>query len=208
MENLDKVVLVLAQNVSKELVERCAKDAYVVGIDAGAKLLLDYGVPFQEAIGDFDSISPKTYESLRLSGVPIVNLPIEKDDTDTAFALKKFAKAKSIVILGGIQGKRPEHFLANAFLLLDHPNAFLVDDDSCLRLFLSGDHGLRKEGYRYFSLFPLGESKIKATGLRYSFPNAPLPAFSQLGVSNEFIGEAASFTLEGGPVLVLLSKGD
>ena len=122
-----EAVLIIGKNVT--LKEYDLKDAYVVGIDQGAILALEEGIALDAAIGDFDSIEKE--EEKRLSKQKnVFFLNREKDDTDTAAALKILPKeVRKITILGGIQGNRIDHFLANLLLMEQDERIGMVDDD-------------------------------------------------------------------------------
>ena len=84
----------------------------VVGIDRGAYLAFQNNIKLDYAVGDFDSISAQELEEL-YTYTNVVKLNPIKDDTDTLHALNMFKECDNLIILGGITGKRIDHFVAN-----------------------------------------------------------------------------------------------
>lgn len=201
-----ETILVLSQNVSPVLAKHVCFGNYVVGVDAGALYCLRNGIKMHEAIGDFDSISYSAYLELVASNVKMIKLPVEKDVTDTEFALQQFKG--EVLILGGLLGKRFEHGLANALLLKRYPKAVILDDYSKV-FYIKAPREIEvaKEEYRFLSVFPLGEIEIVGEGLQYPYPKK-MEAYSSLGVSNEFKGDKAKLKLTSGEALVVLTKDD
>ena len=207
MEQSVKVVLLLGQNVSPSLARLYCDDAYVVGVDAGAIYCLKHGIRLDEAVGDFDSISHSDFLHLMASGAKCIKLPIEKDVSDTEYALALFPK-REVLVLGGISGKRIEHALANFSLLKKYPNATFLDDNS--KVFYLRERQevtVEKENYRFLSVFPQSPLTLRAEGLYYPYPEV-MEVGGSLGVSNEFQGTSASLKAEKGSALIILSRDD
>ena len=85
---------------------------YVIAADRGYDSLMAYGVVPDLAVGDFDSLG---YQPDHPN---VIQLPVEKDDTDMVFALRKGLELgyRRVLLLGGVGG-RLEHTLANLQLL-------------------------------------------------------------------------------------------
>ena len=201
-----EAVLIIGKNVT--LKEYDLKDAYVVGIDQGAILALEEGIALDAAIGDFDSIEKE--EEKRLSKQKnVFFLNREKDDTDTAAALKILPKEVSkITILGGIQGKRIDHFLANLLLMEQDERIGMVDDDTMI--FIKNESFQVSKGkYHYLSLFALEEVvDLTLNGVAYPLTNYTLFPKDPLCISNEWKTDLADITFQSGKLLVFLSKVD
>ncbi|MBQ9457810.1 MAG: thiamine diphosphokinase [Bacilli bacterium] len=209
MAKQDFVVLVLGQDASPRLTKSLCVGAYVVGVDAGAFYCLENGIAMDEAIGDFDSVSPSGFTQLQESGTQITKLPVMKDDTDTEYAIKQFKTAKSILIVGGLQGKRIEHLYANLLLLSAYPSLSFVDNHSFVTIVEAGQKRVfPKKDYRFFSLFPLEDCLVQGQGLLYEYPTSVLKAGTRLGISNEFVAEEAVIELASGKALIICSEDD
>ena len=201
-----EAVLIIGKNVT--LKEYDLKDAYVVGIDQGAILALEEGIALDAAIGDFDSIEKE--EEKRLSKQKnVFFLNREKDDTDTAAALKILPKeVRKITILGGIQGNRIDHFLANLLLMEQDERIGMVDDDTMI--FIKNESFQVSKGkYHYLSLFALEEVvDLTLNGVAYPLTNYTLFPKDPLCISNEWKTDFADITFQSGKLLVILSKED
>lgn len=201
-----EAVLIIGKNVT--LKEYDLKDAYVVGIDQGAILALEEGIALDAAIGDFDSIEKE--EEKRLSKQKnVFFLNREKDDTDTAGALKILPKeVRKITILGGIQGNRIDHFLANLLLMEQDERIGMVDDDTMI--FIKNESFQVSKGkYHYLSLFALEEVvDLTLNGVAYPLTNYTLFPKDPLCISNEWKTDLADITFQSGKLLVILSKED
>ena len=207
MGKSERIVIVLGQNVSPALAHHECAHSYVVGVDAGALYCVKNHIHMDEAIGDFDSVSQSAFLTIISSGAKLTRLPIEKDVTDTEFALSKFPK-QEVLILGGIHGPRVEHALTNFFLLSHYPKAVFLDDFSKVFYLPSGKEiTIYKEGYRFLSVFPFGEVSLRQQGLHYDYPESMMSGTS-LGVSNEFEGKVATLESVLGDALIILTKDD
>ena len=99
----------------------------VVGIDKGAYIAYENNVKLDYAIGDFDSISADEFRKLK-DYCEVIKLNPIKDDTDTLYAIKMFKDFDKIILIGGISGRRIDHFYANLLLFYDYPNLVMIDD--------------------------------------------------------------------------------
>ena len=101
----------------------------IIAADAGMNYCIRDNIIPDVIIGDFDSLG-KIPES-----ESVITLPVEKDDTDTSFAVK-YAMSKGydkFVIFGATGGKRQDHTFANitllGFISKNNGIGFLVSDD-------------------------------------------------------------------------------
>lgn len=183
----------------------------VIALDGGLTFCVEKGIEPDSVIGDFDSLPEEKHSLLeQYPADRILRLPAEKDDTDMLAAIK-FAKEKGIrqfVIYGGMGG-RLSHTIANiqclvslkkegitGILIGESGNLFVLKNETCV--FDQNERG-------YVSVFAYSEnaSGITLKNLKYELQDAQLSASFPLGVSNEFIGEAAEITVEDGILLVI-----
>ena len=161
-------------------------------------------------IGDFDS-HPEPHLDTET-----IKLPVEKDDTDTVYALKEAIKRgyTDFIIVGAL-GRRFDHTLGNLAILLYLDSlglkGMIVDDYSEITV-ISAD---KKESdfaaaitddCKYFSLLCAGgDAKgITITGAKYSLEDADLTMEFPLGVSNEVLpGKTARVTLKEGRLFLI-----
>ncbi len=162
-------------------------------------------------VGDFDSYPDPRKGVSPLSGeLPeVIALPREKDDTDTAFAVKEGLRRgfEEFVLVGAI-GERFDHSLGNVQLLymLDRlgKKAVLLDDYSEIEVV--SDMATVSDEYPYFSLLCISEKAegVTITGAKYGLDDAGLDCDFPLGVSNEPLpGKTAEITVKKGRLLLV-----
>lgn len=179
---------------------------YVIGVDEGAYTALKNGVKLDVAIGDFDSIDQEKLELIR-QNTTVITLPDKKNDTDTGAALKLCKDASRIIILGGIQGKRIEHFIANLMLMETHSKVEMLDNNSHMYI-MDSSFSIKKTEYKFISFFALEDTIITLEGFSYPLTNYYLKNTDPLTISNEIKHDRGIVTIKGGRVLVIQSKAD
>jgi len=213
------VAVVAGGDLSGDLLPLVRGASSVTAVDSGAHFLKRHGVLPSLLIGDFDSCDPDVVEHFRRNGVKVLALPRDKDKTDTELALDLACEEgfEEAVVLGALGGQRPEHSIANVFLL-----------ETCARrgldvVLASGDTVVFALGGREFpsrhsrsfsgrkgdwvSLFPVTEEagEVVTSGLRFPLAGAVLKRGTTLGTSNEMTGEEAAVSLETGFLLVVVT---
>lgn len=197
-----KAFIVLG-NVSDKLIAATDfSNSLIVGVEDGCNKLMKLHHNFI-ALGDFDSVT--NFKKISNKSQKLVHLPREKDDTDTAYAVKYLINLgyNDITILGGINGFRCEHFIANVILLNNYPQLIMKDDNSYLMV-KENDFTLQNE-YQHVNFFALKDSIISIKGLKYELDNYLLKPFDPLTISNSFINEEAFISVQG-KVLVILTN--
>lgn len=186
------------------------KDCLIVGVDKGAYLAVKSKLQIDYAIGDFDSLNKKETEFVKKSVKNFVQLDPIKDVTDTFYAYKLLnGPANRIVILGGIQGLRIEHFLANINLLKLDKRVVIQDDYSYIsRYDAPATADFLTSDYRFFSFFALEKSHITLRGFKYNLDHYLLLENDTLCISNELSSESGTLFLEDGSCIVVQSKDD
>ena len=182
------------------------KGKYLIGVDEGAYIALKNGIELDVAIGDFDSIDAEKLSFIQSKTKTII-LSNKKNDTYTWAALKLCKDASRIIILGGIQGKRIEHFIANLMLMEKYPRVEMLDNNSHMYI-MDSSFSIRKTEYKFISFFALQDTIISLEGFAYPLNNYYLKNTDPLTISNELTTERGIITLKGGRVLVIQSKED
>jgi thiamine pyrophosphokinase len=190
----------------------------VVAADGGARHASALSLPVDHWVGDGDSLPAEDLAALRRSGTPIdlVNDDKDQSDTELAIAIAIDWGAESIVVLGGLGGRRLDHALANVSLLgapaLAGRESELLDADVRIRLGRApgpdgGPVSIRVGGRLadLVSLLPYGGDVLGVTtaGLRYPLRDEPLLLGSARGLSNVRDAADASFVLRSGSLLVV-----
>ncbi len=200
-----KVTVILGQNANINSYD--LKDHYLIGVDRGALFAIQNGIMLDLAIGDFDSVFNNDLVLVKKKSKEVITLNCQKDETDTAEALKKaFEISNDVTIIGGIFGKRIEHFIANINLLIKYPTLRIMDDNTCIYM-IDKTEVFFKDEYKYISFFPVIDSVITLEGFKYPLNHYDMKMFDSIGISNEVIDKAAIY-VESGKVLVIKSKND
>ncbi len=189
---------------------------YCIAVDGGLSYCPILGVEPDFIIGDFDSITEKEKEAIVLlkEQIPerIRELPIEKDDTDMLAALKHGLELgyRDFRIYAGTGG-RFDHTFANIQSLLFLKNhgatGYLVDGTGMILILQNESVSFRKEMEGYLSLFSMGkEAKgVSIQGMKYPLNHYTMTNDFPIGISNEFIGEEATISVEAGELVCMVS---
>lgn len=178
---------------------------YVIAADRGFDSLLAYGVMPDLAVGDFDSLGH------RPNHPNVIQLPAEKDDTDMVYALRKGLELgyRRFVLLGGVGG-RLEHTLGNLQLLdwlaAQGGHGFLAGEKTVATAIRDGGQITFPASMSgYLSVFcNSGTAEgVCLTGLKFPLEHDTLSSDFPIGVSNEFLGQPASVSVEKGSLLLL-----
>ena len=177
---------------------------FVIAADGGYQILLERGVTMDLVVGDFDSIG------FRPDHPNVVDLPVEKDDTDmmAAIRLGRERGFRSFCLYGGTGG-RGDHTLANlqSLLYLRRRGArgYMYDDDFLWTVMENESLTIQRTvEWGLFSAFSLGDRAegIDETGFQYPLENAVLTAEFPLGVSNHILEPEATIRVRRGALAV------
>ena len=191
-------------------------DDLCIAADGGLAYLMQIGRMPDLVLGDMDSLRDE--EMLRaLDGeVCVRRLPVEKDDTDMLAAIKEGLEAgyRQFEIYGALGG-RIDHTFANVQCLLYLQNrgarGIIVGDDAALMLVRDGSIAFEAEDAekgRRVSVFAYGGDAygVSECGLKYLLDHVTVKQEFPVGVSNEFMGEAARIEVESGMLLVCVEE--
>ena len=179
-----------------EYIKSCLNnDDLIIFCDSGLKHLEALQVKPGLIVGDFDS-----YDNPHLD-VETIELPCEKDDTDTVFAVKEAVKrGYNDFLLLGVIGGRFDHTLGNVSILLYLDSigkkGKIIDDHSEMEV-ISKHPVYIKDTYPFFSLLNIsgvakGITVENAKGAELSIENATS------GMTVPFHAGAAKYFLEKG----------
>ncbi len=204
-----KVYLIIGNNIDlKNYV--FSVDSIKVGIDKGSILALENGLDLDYAVGDFDSCSDAEISKIHAKVQRIIELNPIKDDTDTkhAYSLWKDEKDVSFVLLGGIQGRRIEHFYANLELVMQDKRVSVEDDDTLIKM-IDDEMILNDRSYKYISFFPIENGgRLTLKGFAYDLDNHLILKGEGLAISNELKKKEGYIKVNDGRFLMFLSKND
>lgn len=183
---------------------------YVIAADRGFDSLMAYGVDPDLVVGDFDSLGHAPNHP------NIIQLPVEKDDTDLVFALRKGLELgyRRFVLLGGVGG-RLEHTMGNLQLLdwltTQGAQGFLAGEKTAATALRNGALTFPPSMTGYLSVFcNSGTARgVTLSGLKYPLESYEMSGSFPIGVSNQFTGVPATVAVDDGCLLLLWEeKGD
>lgn len=189
------------------------KSSFIIGVDRGALVLIEQGICPHLSIGDFDSVTTSELEKIKESSLELIQLPSEKDETDTEVALNYLLNKKvSSINLYGVIGGRIDHTLANIRLLLQFAKKglalTLVDKGNYLTVLAPGNHEIQSPRLPYISFFALESTVTNLTlaNLKYSLINYQLKQDDIRCISNETISSSFSVSFDTGYLLMIYSQ--
>ena len=183
------------------------KSDCTVCADSGFDRAVNLGVRPHAVIGDMDSVERKLPGETEL-----IRLNCEKDDTDTEACINYLIEkgCKEITLLCALGGRK-DHELANIMLTVyaakkgvkltirsGDTEIFAVDGQSII-CGKTGD---------LLSLVPVfGDAEgVSLSGLKYPLENACLEAGKTVGISNEFVCDTATVSVEKGMLIAIKTK--
>lgn len=186
------------------------EDDFFIFCDGGLSHAGGLGIKPDVVVGDFDScdVNDLVWWKERSE---IVQLPREKDDTDTLFAVKlAVERGYCDFLLLGAMGGRFDHALGNISILLYlnglGKKALLIDDYSVMQI-VGKDPLYIEDTSSYFSVLTVAGdvSGVNIKNAKYPLENETLTCDFQLGISNEVLpGKVAEVSVASGRVLVVI----
>ena len=188
--------------------ERPAQGELVIAADAGYRHAKALGIKPSVLLGDFDSLGAPTAED----GVEILQVPAEKDVTDTQLALQVALErgATELVILGGLGG-RADHLLSNLAILESlwekHIRCVIDNGQNRIRFLRNDSIIIPRSHYKYLSLIAVDRvvKGVTVEGCKYPLKKAKLYRLHQYAVSNELTGNCAFIDIPKGGVYIIES---
>ena len=197
----------IALGLAKEI--PLLEDVLYIGADRGALVLAEKGIAMDLAIGDFDSVSRPEMERIEASSKKVIRLNPVKDDTDSEAALNQaLAIGCTRVYFCGALGKRIDHTLVNLALCMKHPGTVsILEPDQCIEAFGPGRYAIRKDGYRYLSVFTDDTAVVSLENVQYPLKERTITRADIYAVSNEIIGDEGIVTVHAGKILLVRCSG-
>lgn len=183
---------------------------FMICADAGYETALRAGLQPDLVVGDFDSAKAPPPDDLKR-----MDLPVDKDVTDTMFAVMKgFSLGlRSFLLLGCLGGERFDHTLANLEVLQyirEHGGHGIMADERT-KIFLLQDEKLKITGMigATVSVFPYNGSSctVSYIGLKYPLTRSQLSCGGlPMGVSNQVTEDPAEVRVHNGSALVVVGQ--
>ena len=176
----------------------------VIAADGGWKICEKENIVPTLLIGDFDSLE-------QIPDFPsTIRLPVEKDDTDTMFALKEgLLRGETLFhIYGGLGGSRTDHTVANlqalVYLAEHGARGILYGNDETFTAIRNGSISFPPYESGILSVFCAGRDAegVSIKGAHYPLNDAVLTAGFPLGVSNHFQGRPVEISVKTGSLII------
>lgn len=180
-------------------------DAFLIGVDKGCLLLAQRNIQVDVGIGDFDSITNDEFKIVQNNCKQVIKLNPVKDDTDLEHALK-FAKDNGydeIEIYGALGGRQDHNLLNLKLLYLYKMNICLYDKKNKIYCLSEGEYAIKKDDYKYISLFSFEKCKISIKGTVYELDNVELSIEDNYTTSNEIAKDECMLTIHKGRLLII-----
>ena len=187
-----------------ELIQRPAPGDLVIAADGGYLACQRAGIVPDLLLGDFDSLLEKPDFG------NILQVPVEKDDTDTFLAAKYGMEqgCRTFHIYGGTGG-RLDHTLANLQLLVwlsqREARGYLYDETFNYTAITNGAITIPQgPEWGLLSVFCMGPDAkgVFERGVQYPLTDAVLTAGFPLGVSNHIIEAEARISVREGSLVI------
>lgn len=178
---------------------------FTVGVDYGAFILAKKEIEMDVAIGDFDSTSIEEKELIKKWSKKVINLKVEKDETDSEAAIMYLQDLgfSDITLIGDV-GNRLDHFLINFKLCEKYDVAYILEEAKVFNL-KKGQHKI-KNTHQVFSLFVSDFCRLSVSGVKYRIDNLKVNYFDTFLSSNQIIEDFAFVNIFEGSVTVVLSN--
>jgi len=182
------------------------KGDYIIAADGGFSHVRALGLEPNCVLGDFDSLG-YVPDDARV-------FPVEKDDTDAMLAVRRGLQLgyRHFLLYGSLDGPRLDHTVANfqtlQFLADNGATGYLIGKDHIVTVVKNGSVQFPPEAEGILSVFCLGKDAegVDISGLQYPLENGQLSAGFPLGVSNHFVGAAASVSVKDGSLLLIYDR--
>ena len=184
-------------------------DDHIIVADGGWRLAEQMGCSPAVLVADFDSLTISNAPS----NVKVITLPVKKDVTDTAEAMKiGYEAGYREFLLLGCTGGRLDHqqaaFTSAADYALRSCDVVVADEKNEICFLPPGQYAFPSSGEEKVSLFAFGEevTGLFTSGLMYSVSNYSLSPFDPLCVSNECIDDDFCISFKSGLLMLYFSR--
>lgn len=189
---------------------------FCIAADGGLENCEMVGLFPDMIIGDFDSAGPMTRRTIEEMEIEcperVKRLPPEKDDTDILYGIRLgLEKGYRKFYLYGALGGRLDHTIGNIQCLIYLRNrgakGYIMEHNQLLTIAQNETITFHKSMKGRLSVFSMTEKSegVTLSDLKYELKDAVITNDFPIGISNEFVGKAASVTVEKGTLLVMVA---
>lgn len=175
----------------------------IIGVDAGALVCINKGLPLDIAVGDFDSVTQDEFEAIEKLATKTIRLNPIKDDTDFYYAYRELCQDYDrILVYGGLGGRR-DHEYMHVHTAMRDSRIILMNEQNKIQRLDCGTHRISKDSFHYISFFALTQATIDLKGFKYSIDSRVITADDTYLTSNEILDSHGIVTLQSGSVLMV-----
>ncbi|MEG1996244.1 MAG: thiamine diphosphokinase [Oscillospiraceae bacterium] len=181
---------------------------FVIAVDYGYAHAINNNILPNLIVGDFDS-----YTGDLPTNTEIITAPKEKDDTDTLLAVKTaLRRGYTDFCLLAALGARLDHQIANfsvaAFIAQSGAKCEMISSDTVVNTIKNTSIDIKNiDGYS-LSVFSHSDKAfgVSIKNAKYSLENSTLSNLFPIGVSNCFLTDTATISVENGILHIVQSK--
>ncbi|WP_099204323.1 thiamine diphosphokinase [Scatolibacter rhodanostii] len=183
-------------------------DYFVICADGGYATAQKFDIEPDLVVGDFDSLKIAVPDSVRK-----ITLPVDKDVTDTMYAVMKALGAgfNDFVLIGCLGGARFDHSFASLEVLKYITNCgakgILADEKTKIIVLKNSRLTITDSKGSTLSVFPFAGATCNVTyyGVKYPLTGQTLSCGGTLmGVSNRIVEDTAKIVVHNGTAIVML----
>ncbi len=181
----------------------------IIAADSGGRAALRAGVVPSLLIGDLDSLDNQSKMLLEQKGCQFITHQPEKDQTDTELAVHYAIEngASDITIIGGIEGDRLDHILANIFCVMDASIPITFVNGQTKAWLATGPTTVIIPGISndLLSLIPLTNkvANVRTLQLKYVLDGETMLQNQARGISNVLTSSKAQVSFSKGKLLLV-----
>lgn len=218
-DNIAILVGAAPLGAESEYIERCIgeKQAYTIAVDGGIRFFYERNILPDFWVGDMDSVSAVIREETieKMPPQRFCQVPVMKDDTDMALAVKKAWERgiRNVLMFGAMGGERSSHSFANVQLMLHYAKKGCriqsISANRRMEVLYHGEKKFEADERGLVSVFALTDCAkgVLLKGLKYEYCG-DLTNDVALGVSNAFVGKEACIAVgDGGLLLIYEEEG-
>lgn len=192
---------------------KAEKEDLIIACDAGVLYCELLEIRPHMIIGDFDSLMPEDYERVKelYSDIPIVKLPVVKDDTDSLAAIRiGLEKGYKEFHLYAATGGLLDHTFANiqclSFIKESGGKGYIWDQDGMITMITNESISFKEDMEGRVSVFAYGGDAIGVDieGLYYEIKDETLSCTFPVGVSNSFNNKKSTVSVREGTLLIMV----
>lgn len=194
---------------NEALLKEYCENAFIICADGGLDVALQHHITPDLIVGDFDSVQAELPQ-----GIETIQLPVQKNDTDTMFAIREAMKRgyQEFILFGVLGGARFDHSYASLcslhFIAMQNGRGVMIGDNCKMFVLTGGRLRLKDMAGSGLSVFPFGVPSCTVTyqGLAYPLNRHTLYSQDPLGVSNEITEPVAEIILHSGTALIIVQE--